>query len=117
LPGDYKEWITKYGFPTGMTRIHTLDQRSFEVKVMNIAGKWFFYNGWKHMITTLNYPSGCHFVFEYEEMLNCFNMYTFHQDAIAAPGKYFYCKLDDPLSDLNRLVCFLNDVYKHDITP
>ena len=57
------------------------------------------------MIKTLNYPSDCNFVFEYEEIINCFRMITFHQDAVAAPGKFFYCKLDDPLTDERRLVC------------
>ena len=105
LPEEYTEWVEKYKYPTGDCTIHTLDEKRFRVKVMHIAGKWFICDGWNHLMTTLNYPSVCNFVFEYESAINCFNMITFHQDAITAPGRFFYCKVDDPQTDEERLVC------------
>ena len=108
LPSDYGEWINKYNYPTGVTKVRTLTSEVFEVTVTSINGSWYFYDGWRSMINELGYPPECNFIFQYEENLHSFWIISFHQDAVSAPGNFFYCSLKDHKSTHKRLVSLIN---------
>lgn len=108
LPKDYSSWIKKFNYPVGNTEIRTLDSQVFVIKIMELNGTYYLYNGWRTMIQTLNYPSKCKFVFQHVANQKCFRMISFYQDAVCAPGPFFYCRLDDPFSEYkHRLVCLI----------
>ncbi|KAJ0911297.1 putative transcription factor B3-Domain family [Helianthus annuus] len=62
LPAGYGDWIKTFAYPEKNAVIRTLDGRVFEVKVMNIAGDYFLYNGWLDVVTSLKLPDNSLFV-------------------------------------------------------
>ncbi|MFS7961076.1 putative DNA-binding pseudobarrel domain superfamily [Helianthus anomalus] len=93
LPADYGEWIKTFSYPEKNAVIWTLDGRIFKVKVMNIAGDYFLYNGWLDLVTSLKLPSNSWVVFQYEEALSSFRLFYFYQDISLVLSEYFYYKL------------------------
>ncbi|KAJ0566268.1 putative transcription factor B3-Domain family [Helianthus annuus] len=109
LPAGYGDWIKTFAYPEKNAVIRTLDGRVFEVKVMNLAGDYFLYNGWLDVVTSLKLPDNSWIVFQYEEALSSFRLFYFYQDISLAPSKYFYYKPGNDVKDrddcmyLNRL--------------
>ncbi|KAJ0475844.1 putative transcription factor B3-Domain family [Helianthus annuus] len=92
LLAKYGEWIKTFSYPAKNTVIRTLDGRIFKVKVINIAGDYFLFNGWLDLLTSLKLPSNSWVVFQYEEALSSFRLFYFYQDISIAPSEYFYYK-------------------------
>ncbi|MFS7970041.1 putative transcription factor B3-Domain family [Helianthus anomalus] len=92
LPGDYGEWIKKFAYPEKKAAIRTLNGKIFEVKVFNLVGDYFLYNGWLDVVTSLKLPDNSWVVFQYEEALTLFCLFHFYQDISLAPSNYFYYK-------------------------
>ncbi|KAJ0715539.1 putative transcription factor B3-Domain family [Helianthus annuus] len=92
LPADYGDWIKTFSYPEKNAVIQTLDRRIFEVKVMNLAGDYFLYNGWLDVVKSLKLSDNSWVVFQYEEALSSFRLFYFYQDISLAPSDYFYYK-------------------------
>ncbi|MFS7969039.1 putative DNA-binding pseudobarrel domain superfamily [Helianthus anomalus] len=111
LPADYGEWIKKFAYPEKNAVIRTLNGKIFEVKVFNLAGDYFLYNGWLDVVTSLKLKDNLWVVFQYEEALTSFRMFHFYQDISRAPSNYFYYKAghvkdrDDSMY-MNRLFAY-----------
>ncbi|MFS7921640.1 putative transcription factor B3-Domain family [Helianthus anomalus] len=91
--------------------IRTLDGRIFNVKVINIAGDHFLYNGWVDMVTSLKLPSNAWLVFQFEEALSTFRLIYFYQDISLAPSEYFYYKAGN-VKDRDNCM-FVNRLFVH----
>ncbi|KAJ0469180.1 putative DNA-binding pseudobarrel domain superfamily [Helianthus annuus] len=92
LPTDYGEWIKKFAYPEKNAVIRTLNGKIFEVKVFNLTGDYFLYNGWLDVVTSLKLSDNSWVVFKYEEALTSFRLFHFYQDISHAPSNYFYYK-------------------------
>ncbi|KAJ0694582.1 putative transcription factor B3-Domain family [Helianthus annuus] len=99
LLAGYGDWIKTFAYPEKNAVIRTLDGRVFEVKVMNLAGDYFLYNGWMDVVTSLKLPDNSWVVFQYEEALSSFRLFYFYQDISLAPSKYFYYKPGNDVKD------------------
>ncbi|KAM0025584.1 putative transcription factor B3-Domain family [Helianthus debilis subsp. tardiflorus] len=62
LQAGYGDWIKMFAYPEKNAVIRTLDGRVFEVKVMNLAGDYFLYNGWLDVVTSLKLADNSLFV-------------------------------------------------------
>ncbi|MFS8028191.1 putative DNA-binding pseudobarrel domain superfamily [Helianthus anomalus] len=105
LPTDYGEWIKTFSYPEKNAMIWTLDGRICKVKVMNIAGDYFLYNGWLDLVTSLKLPSNSWVVFQYEEALSSFRLFYFYQDISLALSEYFYYKPGNVKDRDNCMLC------------
>ncbi|KAF5776995.1 putative DNA-binding pseudobarrel domain superfamily [Helianthus annuus] len=99
LPAGYRDWIKTFAYPEKNAVIRTLDGWVFEVKVMNLAGDYFFHNGWLDVVTSLKLTDNSWVVFLYEEALSSFRLFYFYQDISLAPSNYFYYKPGNDVKD------------------
>ncbi|KAM0066917.1 putative transcription factor B3-Domain family [Helianthus debilis subsp. tardiflorus] len=111
LPADYGEWIKKFAYPEKKAAIRTLNGKIFEVKVFNLAGDYFLYNGWLDVVTSLKLPDNSWVVFQYEEALTSFRLFHFCQDISLAPSNYFYYK-DGHVKDRDDSM-YVNRLFVH----
>ncbi|MFS8003296.1 putative transcription factor B3-Domain family [Helianthus anomalus] len=116
LPADYGDWIKNFAYPDKNAVIQTLDGRTFEVKVMNLAGDYFLYNGWLDVVTSLKLPDNSWVVFQYEEALTSFRMFHFYQDISLAPSNYFYYKAGNDVKDRDDSM-YVNRLFVHHSMP
>ncbi|KAJ0524703.1 putative DNA-binding pseudobarrel domain superfamily [Helianthus annuus] len=99
LPAGYGDWIKTFAYPEKDAVIRTLDGRIFKVKVMNLAGDYYLYNGWLDVVTSLKLPDNSWVVFQFEEALSSFWLFHFYQDISLAPSNYFYYKPGNDVKD------------------
>ncbi|MFS7914894.1 hypothetical protein Hanom_Chr02g00158911 [Helianthus anomalus] len=99
LSAGYGDWIKTFAYPYKNAVISALDGRTFEVKVMNLAGDYFLYNGWLDVVTSLKLPGNSWVVFQYEEAFFAFRLFYFYQDISLAPSNYFYYKAGNDVKD------------------
>ncbi|KAJ0532556.1 putative DNA-binding pseudobarrel domain superfamily [Helianthus annuus] len=62
----YGDWIKTFAYPEKDAVIRTLDGMIFKVKVMNLAGDYYLYNGWLDVVTSLKLPDNSWVVFQFE---------------------------------------------------
>ncbi|KAM0039541.1 putative DNA-binding pseudobarrel domain superfamily [Helianthus debilis subsp. tardiflorus] len=92
LPAGYGDWIKTFAYLEKNAVTWALDGRIFEVKIMNLAGDYFLYNGWLDVVTSLKLPDNLWVVFQYEEALSSFRLFYSYKDISLAPSDYFYYK-------------------------
>ncbi|KAJ0733679.1 putative transcription factor B3-Domain family [Helianthus annuus] len=112
LPAGYGDWIKTFGYPEKNAVIRTLDGRTFEVKVFNLAGDYVFYNGWFDDVTSLKLPNDSWDVCQYEEALSSFRLFHFYQDISLAPSNYFYYKPKNDFKDRDDCM-YVNRLFVH----
>ncbi|KAF5810724.1 putative DNA-binding pseudobarrel domain superfamily [Helianthus annuus] len=108
LPAGYGDCVKTFAYPKKDAVICTLDGRIFQVKVMNLAGDYFLYNGWLDVVTSLKLPDNSWVVFQYEKALSSFRLFHFYQDISLAPPNYFYYKPGNDIKDRDDCVVLKN---------